>query len=245
MTDLFDFRSLHDWPGNPGEAITRQYRLSSRVVLSRTSNKPNLVAAASTAYNIKSDRLYGAAVVLTFPELKLVEQSRAEMEAKFPYIPGLRAFREGPVILKALSGLKHRPDMVIYPGHGTAHPRSFGMASHLGLLTGLPSIGCARKCLCGEYRMPGPTKGCISPLRISDIEVGYVCRTRDNVKPLFVSPGHSCGSKEAVDIIMRCLTGYRLPEPLRQASILANKLKNSETSKPFAAKREDLRNRTI
>lgn len=226
-----EFRLLHDWPQNPNDAVKLQYELQPSVDVSMHIDTPSLITAVDTAYNNKTNRLYAAAVTLKYPEMTNYERAVAEAEAKFPYIPALLAFREGPVILKTLGRLKTRPDAVIYPGHGLAHPRGIGMASHLGLITGIPSIGCARKCLAGDYRRPLPGKGECSSLFVSDVESGFVYRTKENVKPMFVSPGHKCTIRDALDIVIGCLTGYRMPEPLRLAHLYANKYKQSAEKK--------------
>jgi deoxyribonuclease V len=155
----------------------------------------------------------------------------AEMEVAFPYIPALLAFREGPVILRALSRLTIDPDVLIFSGHGIAHPRGFGMASHLGLLADTASIGCARKRLCGDYLMPDPEKGSISSLFVANVEAGYAYRTKEGVKPMFISPGHKCGILDALDIVEKCLTGYRMPEPQRLAHLFASKYKQAADRK--------------
>ena len=226
-----DFQPLHDWSQNPNEAVKLQYELQPHVNVSKSIGTPQLVTAVDTAYNNKTNRLYAAAVTLKCPDMTNYERVIAEAEAKFPYIPALLAFREGPVILKALGRLKTRPDVVIYPGHGLAHPRGIGMASHLGLITGIPSIGCARRCLAGDYRRPAQEKGGCSSLFISDVESGFVYRTKENVKPIFISPGHMCTIRDALDIIIECLTDYRMPEPLRLAHLFANKYKHSAEKK--------------
>ncbi|PKK83941.1 MAG: endonuclease V [candidate division Zixibacteria bacterium HGW-Zixibacteria-1] len=193
--------------------------------------KPRLITAVDTAFNSKVNRLYAAAVTLTYPDMKNHERAVAQCEADFQYIPALLAFREGPVILKALSRLQTKPDVIIYPGHGLAHPRGLGLASHLGLITDIPSIGCARRCLVGDYRTPPQEKGGCTSLFVSDVEAGFVYRTKSNVKPMFISPGHKCTIRDALDIIVGCLTEYRMPEPLRLAHLFANKYKQSAEKK--------------
>jgi deoxyribonuclease V len=226
-----EFQPLHEWPKNPNEAVRIQLQFKSRITLQSQCENPQLITAVDTAYNEKNSRLYAAAVTLKYPELENVERAVAEMEAGFPYIPALLAFREGPVILKALARLSTRPDVIIYPGHGVAHPRSFGMACHLGLLTDIPAIGCAKKCLTGDFRQPSEEKGSCSSLFVSNVEVGFVYRTKDDVKPMFITPGYKCSIRDAIDIIVGCLTQYRMPEPLRLAHLFANKYKHSAAKK--------------
>jgi deoxyribonuclease V len=232
-----EIKSLHDWPENPNEALAIQKALRVEIIADHDIGKLEYITAVDTAFNDRNNRLYAAAITVKYPELIDVEREVAEMETEFPYIPALLAFREGPVILKALSRLKTDPDVIIFPGHGIAHPRGFGLASHLGLLADIPSIGCARRILCGDFRNPPPQKGGCSSLFVGDIEVGFVYRTKENVKPMFISPGHRCGIREALDIIIKCDTGYRMPEPLRLAHLFANKYKQTSLRKMRTGKK--------
>lgn len=244
---MLEFQPLHEWPKNQNDAIKIQLGYKSDIIIESRFDELNILAAVDTAFDDKSNRLYAAAVALSYAGLEEKEKAVAEMEAEFPYVPSLLAFREGPIILKALSRLSIKPDLIIYAGHGLAHPRSFGLASHMGLITGIPSIGCARKCLIGDYRMPGEKKGSCTSLFVSDIEVGFVYRTKDNVKPMFISPGHKCSIRDSVDIVVNCLTTFRMPEPLRMAHLVAGKYKNSAAKKRPEGKRNkgDIRNKDI
>lgn len=231
-----EYRRLHDWTDNPEVAVSIQMDLGPLVVSESCFEKLEHITAVDTAFNINTNRLYAAAVTLTYPELTDTERVVGEMETSFPYLPALLSFREGPVILKTLSRLKIRPDLVIFAGHGVAHPRSFGMASHLGLLLDIPSIGCARKCLVGEYSEPPVEKGGCSSLSLSNIACGFVYRTRSGVKPMFISPGHKCSMDDALKIIINCLGQYRMPLPLRLAHMYANKYRRSAERKNRAVK---------
>ena len=228
---MLEFPSLHDWPKNPNDAVRIQNELRSRLIIDSGIEKLEYIAAVDTAFNEKNNRLFAAAIIMRYPELVDVDRAVAELEAAFPYIPALLAFREGPVILKAISRLRVRPDVIIFPRQGIAHPRGIGMASHLGLWTDITSVGCARKCLVGDYRTPGEAKGCCSSLFVSDREVGFVYRTKDNVKPMFITPGHKCSIRDAVDVVIKCLRDYRMPEPLRLAHLFAVKYKQSALRK--------------
>ncbi len=170
-------------------------------------------------------------MTISFSDRAEVEKAFAIEDAAFPYIPALRSFREGPVMLKALSRLQVEPDVVIFPGHGAAHPRRFGLASHLGLWLNIPSLGCARKRLVGEYDMPDKTAGNYSPLYIENVERGIVLRSRTGVKPIFISPGHNCGLRDTLKIIRGCLGEYRMPVPLRLAHLYASKYCQSTARK--------------
>jgi deoxyribonuclease V len=140
-------------------------------------------------------------------------------------VPGLLTFREGPGILEAFRRLRQTPDVVIFDGQGLAHPRRIGLASHMGLWLGIPTVGCAKGKLVGEHAEPGPTKGARVPLTDGAERIGTVIRTRHDVKPVFVSPGHLADFNTAEEIVLRCCTRYRLPEPTRQAHIAVGRFK--------------------
>jgi deoxyribonuclease V len=231
---VLEYVKLHEWPQNASEAVKIQEELKSRIILNDDKKKPNLIAAVDTAYNEKNNRLYASAVTVKLPELEAVGRAVAEVDAEFPYIPALLSFREGPVIIKALSRLVDRPDAIIFAGHGIAHPRAFGLASHLGLMFNIVSVGCARKKLVGEFDMPSENKGGCSPLIYNDNECGYVYRTKSNVKPMFISPGYKCSNSGALDIVVGCLSRYRMPVPLRLAHLYANKYRKSSALKTMA-----------
>lgn len=226
-----DFRELHNWPTNPHDAGRIQNEFAGLVIKESCFEKLEYITAVDTAYDNDSNRLHAAAVTMKYPELNETEKTVAEMDILFPYIPSLLSFREGPVILKALSKLIVKPDLVIFAGHGIAHPLSFGMASHLGLLLDTPSIGCARKCLDGQYVEPGSEPGQYSLLSVANVECGYVYRSRAKVKPIFISPGYKCSPEDSLKIIINCLREYRMPQPLRLAHLYANKYRRASERK--------------
>ncbi len=161
-----------------------------------------------------------AIAVFSFPDLALLEEVTATKEAPFPYIPGLLAFREGPVALAAYERLTIQPDLLIFDAHGYAHPRRMGLASHLGVYLDRPSIGCAKSRLVGKYEEPGPEPGAWSPLMSRGEEIGRVVRTKARTRPIFVSVGYRITLSLAVEVVLRCVRGYRLPEPTRIADKL-------------------------
>jgi deoxyribonuclease V len=169
-------------------------------------------------------RARAAVIVLSFPALEVVETSVVEQPCRFPYVPGLLAFREGPSILAAFRKLRTRPDLLLFDGQGIAHPRRFGIAAHLGVLLDLPSIGCAKSRLIGEHAEPGPGRGAWAPLTDGGETIGAALRTREGVKPVYVSIGHRVDLETALDLVMRCARGYRLPEPTRQAHRAAGEI---------------------
>jgi deoxyribonuclease V len=157
--------------------------------------------------------------------MHLIEETYAVTETLFPYIPGFLSFREGPVIINALKGLRKKPDIILFDGQGIAHPKGLGIASHIGVLLNAPTIGCAKSRLVGTYEEPGTKKGAYSSLLFIEEIVGAVLRTKDNVKPLFVSPGHRIDIQGSIDIVLACSQKYRIPEPLRRADFISKKIK--------------------
>ena len=175
------------------------------------------VAGVDISVNTAERKGRGAVVVLSYPDLRPVEQSVAEVGLTFPYVPGLLSFRETPVLMEAFARLSARPDLLLADAQGLAHPRRFGLACHLGLLYDVPTIGCAKSRLCGEHGEVGPAPGSRADLQDGPEVIGAVLRTREGVKPVYVSIGHRIGLGEAVEWVLRCCRGYRLPEPARLA----------------------------
>jgi deoxyribonuclease V len=169
----------------------------------------------------RGDTARAAVVLLSYPELTVVEQHTVEAPVTFPYVPGLLAFRELPALLQAFERLERAPDLVLVDGQGYAHPRRFGIACHLGLLLDVPTIGVAKSRLTGEHEEPAPAAGSRADLRDGGELIGAVLRTRDGGRPLYVSPGHRVGFAPAVEWVVRLSRGYRLPEPTRLADRLA------------------------
>ncbi|MHC5052278.1 MAG: deoxyribonuclease V [Planctomycetota bacterium] len=215
------------FPRTYSGAVRRQLELRDRLVLAGGPKKVARVAGADISYDRGSDRFHAAVVVLAWPGLEIVETATARGKSPFPYIPGLLSFREGPLLMRAFRRLERPPDLILFDGHGLAHPRRFGIACHLGLLLDRPSIGCAKRRLVGEHAEPGRQVGARAPLVHEGRRVGAVVRTRAGVKPVFVSAGHRIGLQAAVCWVLATGGGYRLPEPTRQAHLLANRLRLS------------------
>lgn len=205
----------------PKQARAEQERLRHRVIRRGSPRRVRLVAGVDCAFPGAGLVTRGAVAVLSWPDLELVETSVVERPTDFPYVPGLLSFREVPTLLQALSALKHAPDLLLCDGQGYAHPRRLGFASHLGLASGIPSIGVAKSRLIGTYRQPGRRAGSRAPLMDGDEVIGTVLRTRDGVAPLFVSSGHRVSLDSAVVWVLGCCRGYRLPETTRWADGLA------------------------
>ncbi len=210
---------LHPWNLSPGEAIAVQQSLRGRVSTAFPGGAIRSVAGVdmSTA----GGRARAAVVVLSYPELLPLTEAQADLPLSFPYIPGLLSFREAPAILAAIEQLLIEPDLFIFDGQGVAHPRRLGIASHIGLWIDKPTIGCAKSRLCGEHDAVGPERGNWSPLRLGDETIGAVLRTRTNVRPVYVSVGHCIDLPHAIEYVLGCGRGYRLPEPTRLAHRLA------------------------
>ena len=213
-----DIRDLHRWDLSIPEAIDTQRRLASQVLCSGGPAEVRTVAGVDISVLEKGKHApaRGAVVVLSYPELEVLEQSVVEAEVTFPYVPGLLSFREIPVLLEPLSRVR-KPDLLLVDGQGLAHPRRFGLACHLGLLLDVPAIGCAKSRLCGDHGEPGWAADSQSELRDGDEVIGAVLRTRDGVNPVYVSVGHRIGLAEATQWVLRCCRGLRLPEPTRLA----------------------------
>lgn len=167
-----------------------------------------------------------AACLYSWPSLKHLEDSVAVVDCDFPYISGFLTFREGPAAMKAIDKMRKKPGLLLCDGQGIAHPRGMGIAAHLGVLLGIPSVGCAKSRLIGEFNEPAQIKGSTSKLFHKNTEVGAVVRTRSGVRPVFVSPGHLLDIAGAVDVVLLTLGKFRLPEPLRRAHNLAKEQKN-------------------
>jgi deoxyribonuclease V len=211
-----------DWPTAVAEARIAQERLRDQVILEDRLGKPRLVAGVDVGFEDAGRITRAAVAVLTFPGLELHEHAVSRRETTFPCVPGYLSFREIPAVLDALEQLATVPDVVLCDGHGFAHPRRCGLASHLGILIDVPTVGVAKSRLVGFFEMPGERKGSWTPLMDDDEIIGTVLRTRTGVRPLFVSTGHRVSLETAVDLTLRCVTRFRLPETTRWAHRLAS-----------------------
>lgn len=212
-----------DWAGmTPARARALQRESAARVRLrTEVALPPDTVAGVDVGFE-NGDTARAAVVVLRYADLEPVDYALARLPVTFPYVPGLLSFRECPVILRALEQLRVVPDLLLCDGHGVAHPRRLGIAAHLGVLTGLPTVGVAKKRLCGRHGAVPEGRGEWTPLKDGDETLGAVLRTRPGVKPLFISPGHRLDLPAALELVMHCTTRYRLPETTRWADGLAS-----------------------
>jgi deoxyribonuclease V len=221
----------HPWDLTPAEARALQRTLATEV--DATTPLPDAwrtAAAADVSFDRFSPTLHAAVVVVDRETGATLETAGVSAPAAFPYVPGLLSFREAPAVLAAFAKLRTVPDVVLCDGQGIAHPRRFGLACHLGLWLGIPTVGCAKSRLCGAHDEPGPRRGDRTPLVDRGEVIGTVLRTRDRVAPLYVSPGHRCDLESAVAVVLALVGRYRLPEPSRSAHNLVNDLRRAASA---------------
>lgn len=214
-----------EWQKDIERAKIIQETLRKKVKINHLKKEPKYVAGVDAAF--LKDMAIGVACLYTYPDLTLIEETNSFTKVLFPYIPCFLSFREGEAIISAIRKLRKKPDVILFDGQGIAHPKGLGIATHIGILLGIPTIGCAKSRLIGEYEEPELKKGSWSFLRHKGKVVGAVLRTRDSVRPLFVSPGHMADLKNSIDITLACSNNYRIPEPLRRADLISNKIKRS------------------
>lgn len=222
--------TLHRWPRTPRAAIDLQKELAPRVRLTPIKGLPRWIAGVDAAFSPDGSRVIAGVVLWDAAANQVVEKHVADAPCRFPYIPGLLSYRELPGVLAAFRKLSRPPDVVLCDAQGLAHPRRLGLASHLGLWLNLPTVGCAKSRLCGTHAEPGPHKGATAELRLAGERIGAVLRTRERVKPLYVSPGHLCDHESAAALTLRFALKYRLPEPTRLAHQLVTATRSSFVS---------------
>jgi deoxyribonuclease V len=215
MTPRLQLTNIHKWDVAPEEAVAIQISLAGKVSLVPDIGEVRLVAGVDMS---AKDVARAAVVILSYPELEVLEVARAEKPLSFPYVPGLLSFREGPAILAAFEKLERRPDLIFFDGQGVAHPRKVGIASHMGVLLDLPTIGVAKSPLAVRGEEPGPEPGSWTPWANRKREVlAAALRTKPRSKPLYISPGHKIDLPTSIEYVLASCRGYRLPEPTRQA----------------------------
>jgi deoxyribonuclease V len=217
-----DYYRLHPWRTDTKTARNIQKMLRKRLVPGKPLKKVSLIAACDVGY--LDSKAIAVVAVFEFPSLKLVEEKISKGRVQFPYVPGLLTFREGPLLLKAFSKIKNEPDVILFDGQGIAHPIGMGEATHMGILLDRPTIGCAKSRLFGMFRKPKKKRGSYSYLFTKAGIVGAVLRTRDNTKPIFLSPGFKIDLRSSIDIVLKC-SRYRIPEPLRYTHRRTQELK--------------------
>ncbi len=226
-----EYQELHSWDMTAEEARAQQTAMRGLVSLEDGFGEIKTVAGLDLSFDIEGNRGHAVVVVLSYPDLQVIETRYATAALKMPYIPGLLSFRESPVALEAFAQVKTVPDLLMTDGQGLAHPRGFGIACHLGILLGVPSIGVAKSFLYGKYDADalGDAADVSVPLldRAGKHVIGSVTRTKQRTNPLFLSPGHRVSVESATRLVLDCVRGYRLPEPTRQAHNLITAYKKS------------------
>jgi deoxyribonuclease V len=225
---MAEFKQLHDWTLAPREAVELQKQLRADVRVAPLARPIKTIAGADISFNKFSKTVYAGLVVLALPSLEVIEEVCVVSEISFPYVPGLLSFREAPSVLEAWAKLKTEPDAVMFDGHGLAHPRRIGLASHVGLILERPTLGCAKSVLVGKYEEPEKERGAWTEMIDKGETIGAALRTKTNVQPIFVSVGHLIDLAGAIDLTLECDGGYRQPEPTRRAHHLVNALRRGE-----------------
>ncbi|PZP57292.1 MAG: deoxyribonuclease V [Micavibrio aeruginosavorus] len=206
-----------EWADTPEDAMALQNKLREHVSLHNDFKDVKIICGVDCSYDLQTNMSRAVLCAFSYPELDLLESAMAHLPTIFPYVPGLLSFREIPVILEAFKVTSIKPDLLMVDGMGIAHPRRMGIATHLGLCLDIPAIGVGKSLLCGRYDMPGSLKGNQSPLIHKKEIIGTVLRTKDNINPLFISPGHKIDHETAVQMVLNCVRKYKLPEPTHTA----------------------------
>ena len=207
------------------EATLIQQQLQAHLDLRPFEKDIKTIAGADISLALYSETVYAGLVVLSYPDLRPIACSLVKSSTIFPYVPGYLAFREIPAILKAYEQLPVKPDVIMFDGNGILHARRMGIASHFGVLTGAVTMGCAKKKLAGKYDEPGNLKGEYTPVTDKGEVIGYAVRTKDNVKPVFISPGHQMSLENSLALALKCTGKHRLPEPTRRAHEYVNRFR--------------------
>jgi deoxyribonuclease V len=217
-----------DWNYTPQQALQLQATLQTKINITPFDQPIQRIGGADISYNKYSDVIYAGIIVLDYESLEPVCRSTIIGKMDFPYIPGLLSFREIPAIYAAWEALPEKPDILILDGHGINHPRRLGVAAHFGLVSDQPTIGIAKNHLFGRYQEPGREKGSVSTVMDRGETIGYVLRTRDGVKPVWVSPGHKVSMAQSLEVALHCIRGVRIPVPTREAHMMVNDLRKGD-----------------
>lgn len=221
-------QNLHPWDVTSQEAVAIQRQLRQRIQITPFNQPIGYVAGGDISFNRGSDVFYAGFVVFRYPDMQLCGHSLVVARSSFPYVPGLLSFRELPALLQAWQQMPLQPDVVLLDGHGIAHPRRIGIASHFSLWVDKPTIGCAKKLLVGMHGTLGQQAGAQAVIYDRDEVVGMALRTRDRIKPVYISVGSRLDLDDALRITQHCVMKHRLPEPTRRAHLLVNQLRRGE-----------------
>jgi deoxyribonuclease V len=221
------YQNLHPWTVTPAEAVALQQQLRERVRIEPLTTEPKTIAGCDISFNKYEETVYAGIVVFRLDTLEILEEVGVVSTAPFPYVPGLLTFREGPALIEAWQKLTIEPDVVMFDGHGMAHPRRMGIATHMGLWINRPSFGCGKTVLAGRFDDPASERGNWTPMLHRGETIGAALRTKNKVNPVFISPGHLIDLPTAIDLTLRCDRGYRLPEPTRRAHLFVNTVRRA------------------
>ncbi len=219
---------LHSWNLSAQEAVKLQKQLAPQVEITPLAQPPKLIAGADLSFDKGSDEVWAGIVVLSYPELEIVEERGLQTRAPFPYVPGLLSFREAPAVLEVWEKLQNKPDVLVLDGQGLAHPRRFGLACHLGLWLGIPTYGSAKTLFVGDFEDLATERGSVALLKHRGEVVGAAVRTKNKITPVYVSVGNKLTLDDAVQLTLGCDGGYRVPEPTRRAHLFVNRLRLGE-----------------
>ncbi|ARK10426.1 deoxyribonuclease V [Fibrella sp. ES10-3-2-2] len=218
---------LHEWPDSPEAAIAIQQQVRSQVRIQPLTGPVETIAGCDISFNKFEETVYAGIVVLRLDTLETIAEATAIATTSFPYVPGLLSFREIPALLDAWNNLTVMPDVVVFDGHGIAHPRRLGIAAHAGLWLNRPTLGCGKSVLVGRYEEPALERGAWSPMLHRGDVIGAALRTKNKVNPVYVSPGNLIDLETSVALMLQCNGGYRIPEPTRRAHNLVNALRRA------------------
>ena len=222
----------HSWPTTKSAAYDLEESRLALLSPEEPLPQPKVLAAVEATYGHGAESIFAAAAVMSYPELEPIERTLCHLPVDFPYIPGLFYYREGPVMVEVLRKLTHQPDVILVSGHGRAHPRRLGLACQIGISFDTPTIGCARRLLIGRHQPVGETRGNMETIVHRGDTIGVAYRSKDSVKPIFISAGHRSDTDTAAATIARTINGFRLPEPLRLVHNLANRHKRNVEKSP-------------
>jgi len=217
------------------EATLLQKSLRAKLDVEERPLQLDMIGGADISLNPYSTTVYAGIVLLSFPELRPVSWALVKAETRFPYVPGYLAFREVPALVRAWELLPYKPSVLVVDGHGIAHPRRMGIASHFGVETGQATVGCAKKILTGKFDAPGADLGSHTPIMSGAEQIGHAFRSKRNVAPVFVSPGHLVGMENSLQLIRQCVGKYRIPEPTRLAHEVVNRFRRGELVEGYSS----------
>ncbi len=220
---------VHSWNVSPDEATAIQMNLRPKVEVCDYERPVKLIGATAVAFDLSNDLVHAVVVTMQYPEMSIVEQFGITQEIRFPYMSGLLAFREGGPLIQCFHKIEKVPDVILFHAHGKAHPREFGLASHMGVLLDTPSIGISTKLLVGHHKELSMEEGSQTSIIYQERSVGTALRTKEGVKPIYISVGHKIDLTSSVKIVKDCITHYQSPEPLRLAQLAVAKQKSGQT----------------